>query len=57
MSVVYSVDSSHLKEYAQHRAEAMGLQDEFERGGDQVDWEKVELLLVRSFESLRQAVL
>lgn len=35
----------------------MGLQDEFEKGGNQVDWEKVEFLLTRSFESLKQAVL
>jgi len=49
---VYGVNPKKLKEYANHRAEAMVLQDKAEANGKEANWSKIESLLKISFDSL-----
>jgi hypothetical protein len=52
MAYVFGVDSYKLKEYASYRAQAMVLRDEARKQGKAINWEAVEPLLNKSFNSL-----
>lgn len=49
---VYKVTPARLREYADYRGEAMVVQDKAEQSKQETDWQKIEYLLRKSFNSL-----
>ena len=56
MAAMYRIDPERLNDYARYRAAAMVLQDEAEKRGEPVDWERIAELLKHSYASLYEAV-
>lgn len=52
MACIYNVNSEELTEYAEYRAQAMEVQDEAEAKGLEADWNKINSLLLISYNSL-----
>ena len=52
MATIYNTDYLKLKEYADYRAQAMVLQDEATAMGKEANWDRIESLLKKSFNSL-----
>jgi len=56
MSTMWNINSKKLEKYAEYRAQAMELQDEAEKDNKEADWDKVNSLLLISFQSLYDSI-
>ncbi len=57
MAVVYKVKAENLSDYGRHRAAAMKIPNhEGDKQAVKPDWQKVESLLIKSWQSLHEAV-